>query len=446
MTKVTLKRLLSCAVLSGALVACDHETNLLESLWEVSGSSEWRYSNDRIALNSNDQVLVVAHQLDNSSNESTAYVANYSQSGQVNWEVSIEDAGFSDLWVDSTGDVVAAGAYGINDVTGFTVEGVLLAKYDADGQLLWQTTQESDPFESVRIEGNQNGDIWVTYTTDRQWQVIKFDSFGTLQWQYSHTEVESPKLPFLAVDSNGYSYLAETVDRDYYLTQIDQSGNFSWSASVDGTDKEGTGIDWVTGLAVNSNDQVVISGSTYDEITTGTVTNSNSLITTVNYDVNGAQIWKYTLEPADGVDTTFSTGQMLIDENDNVYISARQISTTGFVVCPAPGAVCPIKVEFDVVIKLNNIGELIWNANIKRDTVYSGMLDIGPNGNVYRVSEKFLSVFNGNTGALVSNKAVTATRVLSQIKVDSSGDIYLSQLTRGVSPNFIITKYINSTL
>ena len=106
-------------------------------------------------------------------------------------------------------------------------------------------------------------------TADDDYLTIKYDSNGNAQWMKSYSGAGNDEAFGVAVDSQnnvivtGHSYNAGTVD-DYLTIKYDSNGNVQWMKSY-----TGTSYDWAFGVAVDSQNNVIVTGVSYNAAGTG---------------------------------------------------------------------------------------------------------------------------------------------------------------------------------
>lgn len=226
----------------------------------------------------------------------------YDASGTLLWEQRFDSAGSGfddtavDLAVDTDGSVVVLG-------TGPTIssdQDVLLFRYDTAGTLLWQYTWSnnwSDGAHKVAIA--PDGSIYVlaqSYYLPGYSDVvlIKFDALGNHLWERhydGHFGTDNPKM--LAIDANGDIYIggetimtSGTVDFDWLALKYDAAGTLQWVFERGGSINY---PDYVNDMALHPSGGIVMTGYTVNRIIGW---GGETDITTMYIDASGQLVWE----------------------------------------------------------------------------------------------------------------------------------------------------------
>lgn len=201
--------------------------------------------------------------------------------------------------VDNAGFIYAAGHTG-NNYIGYTAyPDFLLIKYHPGGDTLWTRVYDVDDYdvaEDIAVDGS--GFIYVTGHSGIQEipvheepqqgpfdiVTIKYDSEGALVWMKPYDSNEDDQSFGIAVDGDGYVYVAGATDRgsagyDYLTFKYSPDGDQVWKRYYStGND------DWASGIAVSADGCVYVTGKSgpeggpYDYLT-------------VKYDLEGNEMW-----------------------------------------------------------------------------------------------------------------------------------------------------------
>lgn len=181
-----------------------------------------------------------------SAGSSDGYIAKYSPLGALTWVISMGSTGTDRVYsidLDAAGNVYAIGNYtvtvdfdpGLGSVNFTSLGGldVFMAKYDANGNLVWANTI-----------GDVNTEIAES---------IALDASGNF---YVGGEFSSPNIDLDAgatslVVNNGNT----TITYDPFLVKYDTSGNFQWGFNL-----QGLSSDYIKSVAVDANDNVLVGG------------------------------------------------------------------------------------------------------------------------------------------------------------------------------------------
>ncbi len=248
------------------IIKYDSNGNPVGGNWPVtynSGSGDVAYG---VAVDGNNNVVVTGI-----SNNNILTIKYNSNGDPVSDWPKIYDSGFYDqgsgVAIDSNNNIIVTG-YGGSSYDYITI------KYDPDGNPLWTPafiTYDSggtnDRAQAVAVDSNNN--IIVTgrgsrpgYPTATDFMTLKYDSNGNLLsgWPVFYNSGSNDYAYGVAVDSSdniivaGYNTISSNVN--YYTIKYDSIGNPLWDATYDG----GLGSDAVRGVAVDSNDNIIVAG------------------------------------------------------------------------------------------------------------------------------------------------------------------------------------------
>jgi hypothetical protein len=191
------------------------------------------------------------------------------------------DDGANGVAVDSSNNIIVTG-YSDN-VAGTGNWDYLTIKYDEGGNVVWMknyTGTSDDEAWGVAVDSLNNiivtGNSWnVVGTGNQGYLTIKYDEDGTVLWMKNYTGASSDVAYGVAVDSlnnilvTGYSHnAAGTGNWDYLTIKYDEGGNVVWMKNY-----TGTGDDVAYGVAVDSSNNIIVTGWSYDAAGPGTYYN-----------------------------------------------------------------------------------------------------------------------------------------------------------------------------
>ena len=220
-----------------------------------------------------------------SNGDNDAFIAKYDKDGNVEW---IKNWGGSDsdffYTVNSINNeiLVTGGFYSI-DIEGISLsgtEGIVLIKYDLDGNVIWTKSREGnsgDLIYSAKLAGDGfyavgRTSVQLTRGTSNRnrfgGMVLKYDSEGNLIWeksiglelntQFKDLEVAKDNGIYVVGLANGLEYEGVTVkgESDAYLIKYDSSGNISWMKNWGGS-----GNDMFNAISISDDNSLLVSGS-----------------------------------------------------------------------------------------------------------------------------------------------------------------------------------------
>jgi len=317
------------------------ETYILDWTRQL-GTTTNEYSHD-VAIDSNNNVYITGYtsgSLDGNTGAGSddAFLVKYDSSGTKIWTrqlgSTVSDIAFS-VAIDSNNNVYITGSTS-GSLDGNTSAGsndALLVKYDSSGTKIWTRQLGSTNYDiayGVAIDSNNN--VYITGFTDGSLDgntsagsfdvfLVKYDSTGTKVWtrQLGTTAIDYAR--DVAIDSNNNVYITGITqgsldgnthagNNDVFLVKYDSSGSKIWTRQL-GT----TAIDYVEGVAIDSNNNVYITGYTLGSLYGTNAGNNDAFL--VKYDSTGTKVWTRQLGSM-GSDIAY---RVAIDSNNNVYIT-----------------------------------------------------------------------------------------------------------------------------
>ena len=240
------------------------------------------------------------------SGTSDAFIAKYDSLGSLIWAKS-EGGGADDEGRDVTanilGDIFLLGVFNGTSITfgsttlpnaGVGYNDIFISKYDSLGNIIWAKGIGGSNNEDVRnismdllgnilVAGNFNsptltiGSTVLTTAGSDDVLVVKYDTSGNIIWAESAGGTLSDRCYGSMVDANnnliitgffnspvltiGSTALSTVGSYDIFLAKYDFAGNVSWAKSFGGTS-----IEFVYGIDVCNNNDVLITGSFYSPI------------------------------------------------------------------------------------------------------------------------------------------------------------------------------------
>jgi hypothetical protein len=311
----------------------------------------------------------------NASAEDNIFLAKYDANGNVLWAKSpvgtMDDQGRS-VAVDATGNIYLAGTYchnitfGVTTLTnaGGNTPDLFLAKYDANGNVLWAKSAggaEWDEVTSVAVDvaGNsyvtgyfQSPTIYFGSNTltnassARDIFLAKYDANGNVLWAKRAGSNDSDGASSVAVDVSGNTYVTgyfqgTTITfgsttltnananntHDMFLAKYDVNGNVIWAKSAAG----GTDSDYAESVAIDASGNTYMSGWFYSTtLNFGSITLTNDGgqdIFIVKYDSNGNALW---VKGSNGSGGDFRAYSGAVDGTGCSYVAGLNVEVVTF--------------------------------------------------------------------------------------------------------------------
>ena len=310
-----------------------------------------------------------------------AFVAKLDKEGNLLWNTFLGNGteGFG-IAVDARGNVYATGGG----------DGAFVAKFDPNGNLLWNNTLGDGYSAGSAISLDTGGNIYVTG-----------DSGGTT-WG----------TPVQALSTRG----------DAFVAKLNNNGQLEWNTFLGGT-----GFDSGSGIALDGNNNVYITGfsdATWGSPLRPSTSNGNLFVTKLND--NGTLQWN-TFFPASSSGMS-DWGSVFfgiaLDRGGNIYVAGSSDATWG----------SPLKAyqgEGDAfVARLNQDGNLVWNTFLGCGSYDYGDAIVAANsGNIY-----VTGISGGTWGS--PKQAMSNTSDAFIAKLDNSGALQGNTFLGSVSYNY----------
>lgn len=224
--------------------------------------------------------------------------------------------------LDSNGDVLVGGftQTGISDF-----DFVALKINGLNGSQLWSYVHPGsanfDECRAVEIDGNDNFVITGSReisSTAQQFMTVSIQPNGSALWANVYPASTSTRHVSndIAIDDNNNVYLAGeswggASNLDYRVLKLNSSGAQVWTSTYDGNNL----IDVPKAIAVDENDDVIVSGTSYINVTV------EEQITTVKFNNTGAFQWS---QEFGGTALSFdSPSYVTTDLANNIYVAGR---------------------------------------------------------------------------------------------------------------------------
>jgi uncharacterized delta-60 repeat protein len=280
-------------IVTGYTTNADGYTDYYTVKYDKDGNEIWSKSYDGgyndeangVAVDSEDNIIVTGFSHNATGNEKDDYYTiKYDQDGNEIWNKSYTDGGTDQAMavaVDSQDNII---------VTGCGVE-YLTIKYDRNGTEIWNQTYHDCPVsEAFGVAVDFDDNVIVTGEScyaRGYWHTIKYNGTdGSQIWLVTYGGGGDNEGHCVAVDSEGniivtgtsQPYFTHAQFWDYHTIKYDHNGKEIWSRTYE------TGhCNWPTGVAVDSADNVIVTGYSSDGST-------ESNYYTIIYDKDGNEI------------------------------------------------------------------------------------------------------------------------------------------------------------
>jgi len=245
-------------------------------------------------------------------------VAKYNSSGTIEWQRVL--GGLQGDFVRGVGVDSSNNSYfaGLTASSGAGENDALIAKYNSSGTIQWQKTLGGTGFDAWRAAGiDSSNNLYVTGEFGAPVNAIivaKYNSTGVIQWQKSLETSADEYGKFLAIDSSdnvyigGVANLTGSQGYDFILAKYNSSGTIQWQRTLGGT-----GTDDGAGIAIDSSDNVYVTG------VSNSVGAGGLDLLLAKYNSSGTIQWQRVL----GGSSRDAGKSIAIDSSDNVYVGGE---------------------------------------------------------------------------------------------------------------------------
>lgn len=314
--------------------------------------------------------------------------------------------------VDGSGNVYLAG-YTNN---GGASTGLQIAKYNGSGVLQWQRTLArtagNQYFRAIAVDSAGNSHVcgYSDASGTIDFQLAKYNTSGTLQWQVRLGGTTEDQAFGIALDSSGNVYVCgyTVVSAVNYvlLAKYNSSGTIQWQRRIGASNRAGAGY----GIAVDDSGNAYVCGGT---VASGSL---NELFL-VKYNTSGTLQWQRALGSAsDDVGRAVS-----VDSSGNVYIAGYSTVSALY------------RAQ---IAKYDSSGTLLWQRYLGSGAdCYAYGIATDSAGNSYIVGRsaanyEILIAKYDTSGVLqwqrtLGNGSTSANDFAQGIAVDNNGSVYV---------------------
>ncbi|OHB58405.1 MAG: hypothetical protein A2173_08825, partial [Planctomycetes bacterium RBG_13_44_8b] len=346
-----------------------------QNVWTKSYNRSYTYNDYAmaVAVDSNSDIIVAGYSYNPTSNYD-GVIVKYNSAGTQLWAKSYNYSGSSserlfDVAADANGSIYAVGR---------TDNDCLVVKYEPDGTFAWKQTYDGlangkDILYQLAIDGT--GNVYACgesegLGTGQNCLTVKYSPGSTLLWAIPYNNAAANGwdiLEAIALDSAGNVCVTGAVetltDSNYVTIKYDPNGNPLWTEFYTGTS---TGWDEVYAIAVDSDDNVVVTG--YSENA------ANADAATVKYNgQTGTQLWEARYNG--DANASDYAGAIAVDRFGRVYIHGKSVewySADYLTICYDSNGVQQWKMTYDVPALFPDTGTtMAFNDGIVYVTGYS---------------------------------------------------------------------------
>ncbi len=318
-----------------------HSSSNGNVLWTRQFGTNFTEEANGVAIDNSNNILVVGYT--DGSLEGTnaggqdAFIRKYSNTGNVLWTDQFGTSSFDQALAvaiaDNTSAVVVVGytrgsLEGTNTSPG--VDDVFVRKYDNSGNVLWTDqfgTSSSDQALAVAVDSDYNilvagqtfGSLSGSNFGNGDAFVRKYNSAGNALWTKQFGSFGSDSANGVAIDSNDQIVVAGHTQgglarsnlglQDAFVRQYDTDGNDLWTKQFGSSD-----TDIANAVTIDSNNNIMVTGETYVGDNTGVYD-----VFVRQYDSNDNFLWSQQFGTGN-FDNDKAYG-VAVDSNNNIFIT-----------------------------------------------------------------------------------------------------------------------------
>ena len=251
--------------------------------------------------------------------DAAIFLAKFNGLGQFQWNRTFDKGGWDtggSIAIDSMDNIFVGGTFE-NVSTGD--QHIIVIKYDYLGNYLSNITWGSGPADicnGIALDSAEN--IYITgFTTnpinlmDTDVVLIKYDSLGNLQWNYTWGGDHEDFVSRILIDYSDNIYLAGQFDNSsslgISLFKYNNLGEYQWNRTWDAS-----AHDAATGIVLDSSNNIYVSGYTL----TGPQLSYDMVL--IKYNNTGTLIWNRTWGRVNYLEVIIN---LVIDSEDNLYLA-----------------------------------------------------------------------------------------------------------------------------
>ena len=332
--------------------------------------------------------------------------------------------GSFDIVADHAGNIIAAGSFENTisfgsfqlTATSQTLD-IFVAKFNSDGEVIWAKSAGGgdydraygvtvDEFDNIIVTGTFNGRAFFDTSSilsngNADIFIAKYSPGGSLQWVINYGteggyeyafDIATDDLNNILVTGTSQTFGAVALPILILTLKFNAQGLQQWESAAGGLNFNNSGY----GIAVNSNNDVFITGCAADSVTFSatsyTIADPGGDIFIAKYDANGVFNW---VEQAGFNNNNDQGGAITINENDDLFVTGhfREAATFGGNITLTPTDNADI-----FVAKYNQFGDLLW---VKQDSLidasYGTGISLDAAGNISVIGSYFLSQQENNS-------------------------------------------------
>ena len=273
------------------------------------------------------------------TNQADPFLTKYDASGNKLWTIQPGTTGFdyfTDIALDQAGNVYTVG---YDDGAGAVLGDIKLAKYDSNGQEIFNKLFRGNNLEWSRdIAIDKSGNIYIAGVAigdNDQALVAKFDSDGELTWQREFGTDQDESARSVIVDEVGNVYVAGTTtgsldgntnagETDVFLTKFSNVGEQLWTQQLGTPEVDGGSIQFRKDvhLARDGEGSIYLAGTTEGDLNGNTNAGRQDAFV-VKFDDQGQEIWTRQL----GTANDDKAWGITVDDQDVINLTGETVGS-----------------------------------------------------------------------------------------------------------------------
>ncbi len=255
-------------------------------------------------------------------------MVGYSVSGGYIYHLIKYDSHGRELWsrIYSGGEFGRACAVAVDlqdniVVTGVSNSDFYTRKYSPEGRLLWSRRLDGGGTEeAASVAVDSQGDIVIAGSSNRirqsaddiDYYILKLTPKGDVLWEWDYDGFGSDAAWGVAIDSQNRivitGYSQRNGDYDYYTVKLAPAGRKLWARRLDKGNR-----DLALGVAIDPSDNIIVTGTTARE--------GNKDYLTAKYDPQGKLLWEVSYDSS-REDVAYGVAT---DSKENVIVAGTSL-------------------------------------------------------------------------------------------------------------------------
>ncbi len=400
-------------------IACDSADlkNALTALWKVQRLDGNEFMTNQEIVNSRDEIIISGYQeKEDSITLKNGTLSKIDKDGLTKWEITT-DFSCQGIAIDAENTIFTAGRIAEEDVE----KRNKLARVSDTGDILWESVNSGEFFYIKGILLDHSGNIIEYGTNQYSWNLAKYDATGNLLWQTSYTMQKSTgdvynRMRKVLVDEADNIYIAGNYLADFKAIKYNGAdGEIIYDTLYDGPydDADGYSKDQLIDAVVDKNNNLYLAGTVILSQVDGIAINEKMVV--LKYNDTGDVEWTNEYEhSAYSRGRIIAVGELAVDHDNNIIVTGS-VTTTGL-----------INRFYCFAFKYDDAGTELWftkdTSNVVDERLRS--LKIAPDNSIYGFGSNTIYHFDKNGKFIWRHETEIYGGGRNTLHIDGNRDVY----------------------